>query len=252
MEKIKAIIVEDEELGRSLIKNFLMEYPEIELVDECEDGFKGAVAINDKRPDLVFLDIQMPKLNGFEMLELLNYEPEIIFTTAFNEYAIKAFELNSVDYLLKPIKKDDLKAALQKYQSLRSAFNVDFQSLIQDIKSEAAYKERFLIQSGMRIKKVDVKDIAYFYSMEKSTFLKTFSGEDSPLEKSLSALEQLLDPHRFFRINRKYIINMDAIESMLAYSRNRVKLVLKPDSTSGSDTMVSVERAAAFKSWLDS
>lgn len=250
---MKVLIIEDEAFAADKLEKALLSIaPETIIMDKIDSVEQAVKWFLQHQADLIFLDIQLSDGLSFSIFEQVQVNTPVIFTTAYDQYSIKAFELNSVDYLLKPVKRDDLQAALKKYQSLKSAFSVDFQSLLQDIKSGAAtYKERFLIQSGMRIKKVDVSDIAYFYSMEKSTFLKTFTGEDSPLERSLSALEQILDPGQFFRINRKYIINMDAIEGMLAYSRNRVKLVLKPDSTSGSDTLVSVERAAAFKAWLD-
>ncbi len=115
-EKLQTLIIEDEELARNLLRSYLKDHPDIEVIGECENGFDGVKAINEKKPDLVFLDIQMPKITGFEMIELLDYKPQIIFTTAYDQYALKAFELNAVDYLLKPFSKDRLLAAIEKVQ----------------------------------------------------------------------------------------------------------------------------------------
>lgn len=250
---MNVLIIEDEALAADKLEKTLLEIqPDARVVAKLDSVEEAVKWFMKHQADLIFLDIQLSDGLSFSIFEQVQVNTPIIFTTAYDQYSIKAFELNSVDYLLKPVQKEKLQAALHKFDSLRSAFQVDFQTLLQHMDpGRQQYKERFVVQAGMRIRKVDVKDIAYFYSLEKSTFLKTFKGDEYPLEKSLSALEPLLNPEHFFRINRKYILNMDAIDSMLAYSRARVKVVLKPDEYSGQDTVVSIDRAAAFREWLD-
>jgi DNA-binding LytR/AlgR family response regulator len=176
----------------------------------------------------------------------------VIFTTAYDQYAIKAFQLNSIAYLLKPIRKTELEDSLKKYKQLKSAFSIDFEFLMEGIQNKKTdYKKRFLIQIGDKIKKIETHEIAWFYALEKNVFLTTFSNQSIAIDYSLDALENLLDPEQFFRINRKYFLNMNAIESMTAYSRGRVKIKLNPPAENEMDTIVSVERAAGFKKWLN-
>jgi DNA-binding LytR/AlgR family response regulator len=176
----------------------------------------------------------------------------VIFTTAYDKYAVKAFELNSVSYLLKPVRRSDLQSSLEKFKSLRSAFGVDFDYLQRNIQgNKNEYKKRFIVKVGSLISKIEASDVAYIYSMEKSTFLRAASGKNYPLDLSLDNLEKLLDPAVFFRVNRKYIVNINAISRMFAYSRGRVKLFLYPNVEDDMEVIVSVERSGAFKKWLD-
>lgn len=250
---MNVLIIEDEALAAEKLEKTLLEIQADANVMAKLDSVEEAVKWFMKhQADLIFLDIQLSDGLSFSIFEQVRVDTPIIFTTAYDQYSMKAFELNSVDYLLKPVQKEKLQAAMQKYDSLRTAFQVDFHSLMQQMDpARQQYKERFIVQAGMRIRKVKVEDIAYFYSLEKNTFLKTFQGDEYSLEKSLSALEPLLNPEHFFRINRKYIVNIEAIESMLAYSRGRVKVVMKPNEYSGQDTVVSIDKAAAFRLWLD-
>jgi DNA-binding LytR/AlgR family response regulator len=203
--------------------------------------------------DLIFLDIQLSDGISFSIFEQVNINTPIIFTTAYDQYSIKAFQLNSVSYLLKPIRKTELEESLKKYQSLKSAFSIDFDMLLANIQGrEPEYKKRFLIQIGEKIRKVESSEIAYFFVLDKAVFLKTFQGNSYPIDYTLDKLERLVKPEKFFRINRKYIVNIDSITNMIAYSRSRVKLELKPKADDDHDTIVSIDRSSDFKKWLNS
>jgi two-component system response regulator LytT len=202
--------------------------------------------------DLIFLDIQLSDGISFSIFEQVSVNTPIIFTTAYDQYAIKAFQLNSISYLLKPIRTKELEDSLQKYQSLKSAFSIDFEMLLANIQGrEPEYKKRFLIQIGEKNKKGEINDVAYFYVLDKSVYLKTFQGNSYPVDYTLEKLESIINPEKFFRINRKYIVGIDAISSMVAYSRSRVKLELKPQPDEKQDTIVSIDRSADFKKWLN-
>jgi DNA-binding LytR/AlgR family response regulator len=203
--------------------------------------------------DLIFLDIQLSDGISFSIFEQVTVNTPVIFTTAYDQYAIKAFQLNSIAYLLKPIRSIELVESLKKYQSLKSAFHIDFETLLANIQGrEPDYKKRFLIQIGEKIRKVEVTETAYFYSLDKGIYLCTFEEKSYPVEYTLDKLETLLNPGSFFRINRKFLVNMDSISKMVAYSRGRVKLELKPKPEDDFDTIVSIERSADFKKWLNS
>lgn len=227
MGKIKAIIVEDEELGRSLVKQFLQDYPDIELVDECVDGFKGAVAINEKKPDLVFLDIQMPKLNGFEMLELLNYEPEIIFTTAYNEYAIRAFELNAVDYLLKPFSKERMASAIEK-ATQRIHNKLPGKEKIKDLVNQpiTEYLERVVVKTGAKIHVIPVARISYFEAQDDYVMLYTSEGKHLK-QATMKYFEDHLNPEDFVRVHRSYIVRIDQVAQLQPYEKGSYVAILK-------------------------
>ena len=190
---------------------------------------------------------------SFSIFDQIQVNTPVIFTTAYDQYAIKAFQLNSVDYLLKPIRRSELEESIRKYRNLKSAYNIDFEALLSNIQGKKPdFKKRFLIQYGERIKKVETEEIAYFYALEKNVFLKTFDGHSYPLDQSLDKLVLTVDPEKFFRINRKFIVNINSISGMVAYSRGRVKLELKPQPEVEGPIVVSIERASDFKVWMDS
>ena len=203
--------------------------------------------------ELIFLDIQLSDGISFKIFEQVTVSTPVIFTTAYDQYAIKAFQLNSISYLLKPVRKSELAESLQKFRSLKSAFSIDFDALMAQLQGrEPDFKKRFLIQIGEKIKKVEVTEIAYFYILEKGVYIKTFSGKSLPVDFTLDKLETIVNPAFFFRINRKYLVNMDAISNMIAFSRGRVKLELKPKADDEFNTIVSIDRSADFKRWLSS
>jgi two-component system LytT family response regulator len=227
MEKIRAIIIEDEELGRLLIKNYLKEQTEVEIIAECENGFEGIKAIQELKPNLVFLDIQMPKLNGFEMIEILDEKPEIIFTTAFNQYAIQAFELNAIDYLLKPFSKDRLLEALQKaikrIQSSEPA-NESIKQLVQHPLDEII--ERVVVKSNTKISVIPVEKIRYIEAQDD--YVMIYSAEGKHLKQAtMKYFEQHLDPKQFMRVHRSYIIRFDQVVQLEPYGKDSYIAKLK-------------------------
>jgi DNA-binding LytR/AlgR family response regulator len=222
------LIIEDEAFAAEKLEQMLLEInPAIRVLAKPGSINESVKWLMNHTCELIFLDIQLSDGISFSIFELVTVNTPIIFTTAYDQYAIKAFQLNSISYLLKPIRKKDLEDSLQKYKSLKSAFGIDFEMLLANVqRREPAYKKRFLIQTGAKIRKIELNEIAYFYVLEKAVFLKTFQGNVYPVDYTLDKLESLINPEKFFRINRKYIVNMDAISNMVAYSRSRVKLEL--------------------------
>ena len=227
MKTIKAIIIEDEELGRELIKNYLKDNDKIEIIAECENGFEGIKAIQDLNPDLVFLDIQMPKLNGFEMLEILDEKPEIIFTTAFNQYAIKAFELNAVDYLLKPFSKERLLDSLDKAlnrinNNIPPDKNIDKLTYI----PMDEIIERVVVKSNHKIHVIPVDKIRYLEAQDDYVMIYTPEGKHLK-QATMKYFEQHLNPKDFMRVHRSYIIRLDQVERLEPYGKDSYIAKLK-------------------------
>lgn len=250
----QVVIIEDEALAAERLESLISEVdPEMKVVATLKSIKESVKWLVQNRADLIFLDIQLSDGLSFNIFEQVPVDTPVIFTTAYDQYAIKAFQLNSVSYLLKPIRKKELQESLKKYNSLKSAFSLDIESLVNTLEGKKPdYKKRFLIQFGERIKKVESSDIAYFYALEKNVFIHTFDNHSYPIDLSLDKLETVLDPEKFFRINRKFIINMDAISGMVAYSRGRIKLELKPAPDIEGPVVVSIERAGDFRGWLGS
>lgn len=231
MEKIKAIIIEDEELGRLLIKNYLKDQNDIEIIAECENGFEGIKAIQEMKPQLVFLDIQMPKLNGFEMLEILDEKPEIIFTTAYNQYAIQAFELNAIDYLLKPFSKERLQEALQKAIKRiqkNEPSNESIQQLIQHPMDEII--ERVVVKSNTKISVIPVEKIKYIEAQDDYVMIYSLEGKHLK-QSTMKYFEQHLDPKQFMRVHRSYIIRFDQVVQLEPYGKDSYIAKLKDGQT---------------------
>ena len=251
---MKVLIIEDENFAAEKLERMLNEIdPSIEIVAKLGSIKESSKWLFQNSADLIFLDIQLSDGISFSIFDQVTVNTPVIFTTAYDQFAVKAFQLNSISYLLKPIRKSDLAESLQKYRNLKSAFTIDFDALLSQIQGKQPdFKKRFLIQIGEKIRKVEVSETAYFYAMEKGCFLRTFQGNNYPSEYTLDKLENMLDPAHFFRINRKYLVNMDAISNMVAYSRSRVKLELKPKADVEFDTIVSIDRSSDFKKWLNS
>lgn len=227
MDKIKAIIIEDEELGRELIKNYLKDQEGIDIIAECENGFEGIKVIQDMKPDLVFLDIQMPKLNGFEMLEILDERPEIIFTTAYNQYAIQAFELNAVDYLLKPFSKDRLLDAVDKAkqrikQNLPQTEKI--RNLVQQPLDEIV--ERVVVKSNNKIHVIPVEKIRYLEAQDDYVMIYTLDGKHLK-QATMKYFEEHLNPKDFMRVHRSYIIRLDQVVQLEPYGKDNYIAKLK-------------------------
>ena len=208
--------------------------------------------LKNNKADLIFLDIQLEDGLSFSIFDKIKIDTPIIFTTAYDQYAIRAFKLNSIDYLLKPIKKTELTESLQKFNNVKTPYLMDYKEIFESIlKKEISYKKRFLIQYGQKIKKVDTDEIAYFYAMEKNVFLTTFQKSSYPIDYTLDKLMEIIDPEKYFRINRKLIVNVKSIKNMIPYSRSRIKLVLEPAEAKEIEALVSVERSSDFKKWMD-
>jgi two-component system LytT family response regulator len=227
-EKLKTIIIEDEELARNLLRSYLKDHPDIELIGECENGFDGVKAINDKKPDLVFLDIQMPKITGFEMIELLDFKPQIIFTTAYDQYALKAFELNAVDYLLKPFSKDRMLAAIDKVKHrIQNEEKIDEKlEELSNFRPGEEFIDRIVVKDRSKIHIITVDQIRYIESLDDYVMIYTHDGRHIK-QKTMKFFETNLDPKNFIRIHRSYIVQVDNIAEIQQYEKESYIVILK-------------------------
>ncbi|MEE4258223.1 MAG: LytTR family transcriptional regulator DNA-binding domain-containing protein, partial [Bacteroidales bacterium] len=231
MNKLRAIIVEDEKPARELVKAFLKDHENIELVCECDNGFDGVKAINDMKPDLVFLDIQMPKLTGFEMIELLDDVPDVIFTTAFDQYAIKAFELSAVDYLMKPFSKQRFSEAIDKvYQRLnQQSEKPKIKEFANQVKEDTEEIERIFVKTGSKIDVVPVPEIVRIES--EDDYVEIFTAKGKFLKKeTMNYLEKVLPKDTFVRVHRSSIINLNNIQKIEKYGKDSSMVILKDGS----------------------
>jgi two-component system, LytTR family, response regulator len=214
---MKAIIIDDEPLARSIVREYLQTYTSINVVAECTDGFEGMKAIVQHEPELIFLDIQMPKINGFEMLELIENPPAVIFTTAFDEFAIKAFELNATDYLLKPFSKERFDKAVQKY--VDKSFIPSSRQVIETAAQSPGQQSRIVVKDGNKIKIILVNQIHYLVAADD--YVKIVTAEGSFLKKrTMNFFEQSLSIYHFARIHRSYIVNTQLITRIDAYEKD--------------------------------
>lgn len=225
---IKTILIDDEPLARDLVKEYLKSYHDIEIIQECNDGFEGVKAIMQHQPDLIFLDIQMPKINGFEMLELIDPLPDVIFTTAFDEFAIKAFETHAIDYLLKPFSKERFDKAIQKWMShhlQNKTFSVT-QKLIDNPAKLPEEQNRVVVKYGHHIRIIPADDIYYIEAFDD--YVKIFTKEDCFLKKkTMTYFEQTLHPSDFLRIHRSFIVQLQHITRIEPYEKNQHVALLK-------------------------
>ena len=202
-------------------------------------------------PDLILMDIQLDDGLCFEIFEIIDVDIPVIFTTAYDEYTLKAFKVNSIDYLLKPIEEESLKKALEKYKKLyanKDPFRRDFSQLMNEFRNQ--YKSRFLIRIGEKFRSVPTVEISHFHICERCVFLSDYHGKDYGVDYSLEQLQSMLDPRKFFRINRECIVNIEAISLMHSYSSSRLQLILK-DREKSDLFVVSREKVADFKKWID-
>ena len=247
----KILIIEDEKPAVRRLTQLLGEHlPEAQVLESL-DTVTGAINWfgNNPEPDLIFLDIQLADGISFEIFEKVSVTAPIIFCTAYDQYAIKAFKLNSIDYLLKPIDPEELKQAIHKFKSGKKEQGISLdqlRSLMQP--ATKTFKTRFLIKLGERIQSVDVQDIAFFFSEDKVTLLQTRQGKKYIVDYILDEIEEMVSPEQFFRINRKYISSISAIKDVFTYSNSRLKVHL--ENCSDNDILISRERMGAFKSWL--
>ncbi|TMI91938.1 MAG: response regulator [Bacteroidetes bacterium] len=223
---MKIIIVDDEPLARSIIREYLQKYPELEIVQECSDGFEGVKAIQQHQPDLIFLDIQMPKINGFEMLELLDERPAVIFTTAFDEYAIRAFEAHAIDYLLKPFNQERFDKAIQKWRDQAGGAQKNTNELLETASQSPSQSQRVVVKTGSKIKIIPAQDI--FFLEAADDYVKVHTQEGSFLKnKTMNHFEKTLDPQQFVRSHRSYIVNVQQITRIDPYEKDNHIAILK-------------------------
>ena len=248
------IIIEDEKPAARLLQRKL-EKLTIEVgvmlhsVEESIEWFS-----KNEHPDLIFLDIQLSDGLSFEIFEKVAIKSAIIFTTAYDEYALRAFKLNSIDYLLKPIDEDDLEVAVFKFKARlpkQETVQLDFEQIKRMLTNpfEKNYKKRFTIKIGQHLKVISVDEIECFFSENKGTYIHTFDNRNYLIESTLEVLEQELDPKDFFRVSRKFIIPLKAIKEIILYSNSRLKLILP--SFKADEVIVSREKVSDFKSWID-
>lgn len=248
---IHVIIVEDEQLAASKLENLLSESGYEVQVDKKLESIRDTVkylALNE--PDLIFLDIHLGDGNAFELFEKTDVNSPVIFTTAYDQYAIKAFKVNSIDYLLKPVSKDELAAAMNKFSKLEESSSAkELGALIRSLPLKLNFKQHFMVYAGQKILSINHMQIACFYSLEKSQYLLSKQGRSYVVEYSLDQLEKMIDPDIFFRVSRQLIIHRDAIKAIEPMSKSRLKILVSDDIP--VETMVSVHRTAAFRKWLD-
>lgn len=229
---MKCIIIDDEPLARSVVAEYLQTYEDIKLMQECGDGFEGVKAIVQHEPDLVFLDIQMPKVNGFEMLELLEQTPAVIFTTAFDEYAMKAFEAHAVDYLLKPFSKERFDQAIEKWRAVHAhqASLQNVKDLVEDVTSNVAETDRVVVKNGQNIRIIPVQDIDFIEAYDD--YVKIHVKDIYFLKKkTMSFFEKTLDPKQFVRIHRSFIVQVSQITRIEQNDREHYEAILKSGKT---------------------
>ncbi len=226
---IKTLIIDDEQPARDLIHHYLNAHAEIEILGEFPDGFSGAKAIQDLKPDLIFLDIQMPKITGFEMLELIDEPPVVIFSTAYDQYAIKAFEMNAVDYLLKPYSKERFDQALQKAiqkVSGKTPGSANIKAVLTAVDEKTEHLQRIAVKSRHKIDVIPVSEIIHIQAEDDYVMLHTATNKYLK-EKTMKYFETHLEPGRFIRIHRSYIVNADFISRLELYDKESYAVILK-------------------------
>lgn len=220
---MKAVLIDDEPLSRSIILSYLKKHSHIEVVQECNDGFEGVKAIGQYKPDIVFLDVQMPKINGFEMLELLDEQPHVIFTTAFDEYALQAFEKNAIDYLLKPFSQERFDKAIQKLPANASS-TAQQSALIAG--SNPASSSRIVVKTGTKVKIIPVQEIIFLKSDDD--FVQVHTAEGSFMKnKTMQFYEDTLDSTQFTRVHRSYMVNVQQVTRIDRYKKDTHLAILR-------------------------
>lgn len=222
---MKAIIIDDEPLARMVIREYLQSHTDIVIAEECGDGFEGVKAIMQHHPDLIFLDIQMPKINGFEMLELIDPMPQVIFTTAFEEFAIKAFETHAVDYLLKPFSKERFDKAIQKWKEGKEKNADSTKQLLETVSNTTGQHNRIVVKENGKIKIIPVTQIQFIEAADD--YVKIHTAEGHFLKnKTMAYFESVLAPNNFIRIHRSFIVNVQLITRLDPYDKETYTAVL--------------------------
>ena len=250
---MKVLIIEDETLAAERLQNLILGIlPNAQIVGQLKSVVAAVEWLTHQpHPDLIISDIRLLDGLSFEIFEKVNVRKPIIFTTAYDQYAIRAFDVNSVDYLLKPVQQDKLEKALRKLQQTENQTPViSYNEILKLLQSpQQVYKSRFMVRLGQKIIALPVEKIAYFYSENKLTFAITADQKKYPLDQTLDELSDLLDPVVFFRANRQFIITFSCIAEIHPYFKGRVKLTLQPHTT--EEVIISSERTPEFKQWID-
>lgn len=249
---MKCLVIEDEKVAAEKLTGLIRKYdPSIEITATIQSVEDTVQWLNTHQaPDLIFMDIQLSDGLSFEIYEQTIVKTPVIFTTAYDEYVLKAFKVNSIDYLLKPVDLIELKNAIDKFKENNAPKEIPtrvFDSILQSLTKN--YKNKFVIKVGEHIKVFTNKDVQCFYSMEKYTFLQNTSGRDFAISYSLDQLEDLLDPSKFFRINRKFIVSSSAISDIISFSNSRLQVKL--NSNKSNELIVSRDKVQEFKKWLE-
>lgn len=253
---MKVLLIEDEPQAaqrlEKLVKAIVSEVVILAKIDTVKNSVEWLKS--NPAPDLILMDIQLADGISFSIFDQFEVKSPVIFTTAYDEYALKAFKVNSIDYILKPIDETELRTAIQKFQKLAGSKNSAPDNMLESIglamqMLTKKHKERFVVKVGEHLKSVEVIDILFFFSLEKTTFAQTKDGRKHILDFTIEQLDGLINPNRFFRINRKYLVAADSIHDMISYTNSRLKLVLK--TSDDSDVIVARERVQEFKDWLD-
>jgi two-component system response regulator LytT len=248
------IIIEDEKPSARRLQRMLsaLDFEANTMLHSVEESIEWFQ--NNEHPDLIFLDIQLSDGLSFEIFEAIDINSAVIFTTAYDEYALQAFKLNSIDYLLKPIDEEDLEKAVAKFKGRapqKQAVTLDFEDikklLVNPIERE--YKKRFSVKVGQHLKLINIEDIECFYSENKGTYAHTNGGRNYLLDNTLDQLEDELEPHTFFRISRKFFVNINAIKDMVSYTNSRLQIKL--NHYNEQEVIVARERVKDFKNWLE-
>lgn len=247
---MNVLLIEDEAAAVRRLRRLLAEVdPHVHVVADLGSiGEAVAWLASNPAPDLAFFDVQLADGDSFAIFDRVAVECPVIFVTAYDEYALKAFRVNAVDYLLKPVRREELQVAMERVTRVGAIRESAALGKADAQERPVAPVKRFLIRYGDQFKVVEPSDIAYIHSLQKNTFLRTRAGKDLPMDESLDRLEVQLDPERFARLNRQLIVQVDSIRELVAYSKSRVKVLLDPPY--GEDAIVSSERSAEFKRWL--
>ena len=246
------LILEDETLAAEKIENYLQEIdPRIVIAGKLK-SIESAVEwlSSNEHPDLILSDIRLLDGLSFEIFQKVKVQKPVIFTTAYDQYALRAFEVNSIDYLLKPVDIDKLRSSLEKYKSWSGGVANDFTEIVRQLKAaQPQYKSRFMIKLGQKIIAIPIEKVAYFYSENKLSFIITQDGKKYPTDQPLDELVDVLDPDRFFRANRQFIITFESIAEIHPYFKGRMKIHLTPKTE--AEVVISSERTPEFKRWID-
>lgn len=252
---MKVLIVEDEELAVKKLQKTLTGVDDTIEVVGVSDSIKNTVEWlhNHPSPDLILMDIELADGQSFEIFKLTEVKSPVIFTTSYDEYALKAFKVNSVDYLLKPIQQEELKAALNKYKKIKGDGKADLSidSLVKELQQKLQpkeYRKRFLVKHTQKLVSIEVEDIAYFYSDGRLNFFKTDDNRKFVVDYTMDELEEMLDPDRYFRISRSFYVSVNSIDKIDDYFGNRLILQLKP--AVDKEALVSREKVTEFKKWM--